>query len=124
MSELIPITVAGVMLAFLSHVFSEYDPLRCRYRRKESFFYAILVVVMVLFVGLRTGYNDTGTYQSIYEATPASGSLFEGINWEVGDNPGFHLTNRILRQLGFSTQSYLMFYAVITVSIPLWFYRK
>lgn len=124
MSELIPITVAGIVLAMLSHVFSEYDPLRNQYRRKESFFYAILVVVMVLFVGLRTGYNDTGTYQHIYEGTPAEGDLFADMNWELGENPGFHLTNRILRQLGFSTQSFLMFYAVITVSIPLWFYRK
>jgi len=124
MWELVPISVTGVVLAFLSHAFSEYDPLRCRYRRKDSFFYAILVVAMVLFVGLRTGYNDTGTYQGVYEATPNSGDLFAGINWELGKNPGFFLTNRILKQLGFSTQSFLMFYAVITVSIPLWFYRK
>ncbi len=124
MWELVPISVAGVVLAFLSHAFSEYDPLHCRYRRKDSFFYVVLVVAMVLFVGLRTGYNDTGTYQGVYEATPASGSLFEGMNWELGENPGFFLTNRILRQLGFSTQSFLMFYAVITVTVPLWFYRK
>lgn len=124
MWELVPISVAGVALAFLTHAFFEYDPLRCRYRRKDSFFFAILVVVMVLFVGLRTGYNDTGTYQYIYEGTPNRGELFAGMNWELGENPGFALTNRILRQLGFSTQSFLMFYAVITVSIPLWFYRK
>lgn len=124
MSELIPITVAGIVLSMLSHFFSEYDPIRSRYGRKDRFFYAILVVVMILFVGLRTGYNDTGTYQAVYGVTPASGSLFEGMNWELGENPGFHLTNRILRHLGFSTQSFLMFYAVITVGIHLWFYRK
>lgn len=124
MWELVPISVAGVVLAFLTHAFSEYDPLRCRYRRKDTFFYAILVIVMVLFVGLRTGYNDTGTYQGVYEATPNNGYIFADLNWELGENPGFVLTNRILRQLGFSTQSYLMFYAVITVGIPLWFYRK
>lgn len=124
MWELVPISLAGVVLAFLSHAGSEYDPLHCRYRRKDSFFYAILVVVMVLFVGLRTGYNDTGVYQHLYNTTPSSGDLLEGMNWELGENPGFFLTNRILQRLGFSTQSYLMLYAVITVAIPLWFYRK
>lgn len=124
MWELVPISVTGVVLAFLSHAFSEYDPLRCRYRRKDSFFYAILVVAMVLFVGLRTGYNDTGTYLHLYNTTPASGDLLADMNWALGENPGFFLTNRILRQLGVSPQSYLMFYAVITVAVPLWFYRK
>lgn len=124
MSELIPISVAGVVLAFLSHTFSEYDPLRCRYRRKESFFYAILVVVMVLFVGLRTGYNDTDNYEAIYNSMDPNLGLFEQLRWEVGENPLFFLTNRILLKLGFSTQSFLMFYAAIVVGLNLWFIRK
>lgn len=124
MSELIPITVAGVVLALLSHAFSEYDPLRCRYRRKESFFYAILVVVMVLFVGLRTQYNDTDNYEAIYNSMDPNLGLFDQLSWEVGDNPLFLLTNRILLKLGFSTQSFLMFYAAITVGLNLWFIRK
>lgn len=125
MSELIPITLASIILAILSHRTSEYDSLRYRYGRKEKLFFAILVVSMILFCGLRTGYNDTGTYQLIYEATPKSGDLLEGIEWlKIGDNPGFTFTNRILMRLGFSTQSFLMFYAVITVGLNLWFFRK
>jgi len=124
MWELVPISVAGVVLAFLSHAFSEYDPLHCRYRRKDSFFYAILVVVMVLFVGLRTQYNDTDNYESIYNAMDPTVELFDQLDWEIGDNPLFTITNRILLKLGFSAQSFLMFYAVLTIGLNLWFIRK
>lgn len=126
MSELIPITVAAIMFAILSHRASEYDAIRCRYGRKDRFWFSIMAVLMVLFVGLRTGYNDTGTYQLIYNSIPRNiVNLGEGIDWlKLGENPGFHFTNRVLVRLGFSTQSYLMFYAVITVGIPLWFCRK
>ena len=125
MSELIPITVFSIVLAFVSHYFSQFDPLHDRYVYKERFVFLVMAVAMVLFVGLRTGYNDTGTYQQIYNAIPEDTSLTEGIQWlKVGENPGFHFTNRVLVRLGFSTQSYLMFYAVITVGIFLWFLRK
>lgn len=124
MWELVPITVAGVVLAMLSHYFSEYDPLRCRYRRRENFFYAILVVVMVLFVGLRTQYNDTDNYESFYNAMDPELGLFEQLSWEIGENPLFALTNRILQKLGCSAQSFLLFYAAITVGLNLWFIRK
>lgn len=125
MSELIPITVVSIVLAILSHRASEYDPIRCRYGRKDHFFFALLSVAMILFCGLRTGYNDTGTYQSIYNAIPKDVDLWDGIDWlKLGENPGFMFTNRVLARLNFSTQSFLMFYAVITVGLNVWFFHK
>jgi hypothetical protein len=125
MSELIPITVAAIVLAILSHRASEYDPIRSRYGRQDRLWFGIMAVAMILFCGLRTGYNDTGTYQSIYNAIAKDVDLLEGINWlKLGENPGFSFTNHVLVRLGFSTQSFLMFYAVVTVGIYLWFLRK
>ena len=125
MSELIPISVTSVLLALLSHKTSEYDLTHYIYRRKDRFWFIVMAVAMVLFVGLRTGYNDTGTYQQIYNAIPKDVSLTDGIEWlNMGENPGFAFTNRVLVRLNFSTQSYLMFYAVVSVSIYLWFLRK
>lgn len=125
MFELIPICVVAIVLSLLSHKTSEYDLSHYCYRRKDRFWFAVMAVAMILFVGLRTGYNDTGTYQHIYNSIPKDVSLTDGIDWlKVGDNPGFEFTNRVLVRLGFSTQSYLMFYAVVTVSIFLWFLRK
>ena len=125
MSELIPITVAAIVLSILSHRASEYDPIRCRYGRQDRLWFGIMAVAMILFCGLRTGYNDTGTYQLIYNAIAKDVDLLEGINWlKLGENPGFSFTNHVLVRLGFSTQSFLMFYAVVTVGIYLWFLRK
>lgn len=125
MSELIPITLTSIVLSLLYHRASGYDPIRCRYGGKDTLFFTLLSVSLILFCGLRTGYNDTGTYQQIYNAIPENVDIWENIDWmKLGENPGFHFTNRILVRLGFSTQSYLMFYAVITVGLNLWFFRK
>ena len=125
MSELIPITVASIVLAWLSHRASVYDPIRCRYIKKDYRFYSMLAAAMILFCGLRTSYNDTWLYIHMYDTIPENINLFEGIDWlKLGDNPGFHLTNRVLKMLGFSTQSYLLFYAAITVGIFVWFIHK
>lgn len=125
MSELIPIFLVSMVLAYLSHHMSAYNPMKQNYEHKERFFLIIMTFFMVLFVGLRTDYNDTFTYRFIYEAIPEDVALFEGIDWlELGENPGFVFTNRLLVNLGFSTQSYIMFYAVITMSIYVWFIHK
>ena len=125
MYELIPITVTSIVLALLSHNHSRYDRLNFRYMRKEQLYFGIMAVAMTLFVGLRTDYNDTFTYRYIYDSIPKDVSLTEGIDWlRVGDNPGFTFTNRVMKRLGFSTQSFLMCYAGVTVGIYLWFLRK
>lgn len=125
MSELIPITVGSIVLALLSHNNSSYDYINFNYVKKDRFFFTIMAIAMILVCGLRTAYNDTGTYQLIYDSIPANVDLFEDIEWfNFGENPGFTFTNRILVRLGFSTQSFLMFYAAITLGLYLWFLRK
>ena len=66
MSELLPVVLTSMILAVLSHYTSVYDRNGMRYVRREWVFYAILMVVMVLFVGLRTRYNDTTMYTHAY----------------------------------------------------------
>lgn len=123
MSELLPVVWTSLILATLSHYASAYDRYELRYVRKERVFYAVLMVVMILFVGLRTKYNDTGAYTHAYDLMEPGG-IFEGIDWRLGNNPGFNVLNQIMVNLGVSTQSYLMVYAAITVGIYLWFIRK
>ena len=109
MSELIPITAISIVLAFLSHYSSEYDPVHNRYGRKDRLWFGIMAVLMVLFCGLRTQYNDTDNYEYIYEVIIPS---LSNISWKWGDNPAFWATNHILKKLGFSTQSFLLFYII------------
>ena len=123
MSELLPVVLTSLILAVLSHYTSVYDRNGMRYVRKEWVFYAILTVVMVLFVGLRKGYNDTYFYRHAYNLMEA-GPVLAGRNWSLSVDPGFNAVNQLLVNLGANDQTFLMFYAAITVGIYLWFIRK
>lgn len=125
MSKLIPIMIFSVAMAYLSHCSSEYYTIENKYGRKDWVFFTIMAVGMILFAGLRTGYNDTGTYLHGYKQIDPTLGVFEDINWtKIGENPGFWVTNRILVKLGAAPQTFLMVYAIATVGIYLWFVRK
>lgn len=124
MSVLYPLLFASIGLAVISHRRSSFDHMRNAYVSKDKFFYLILAVVLILFAGLRTAYNDTGTYVNGYEHISLDGGILTCIDWKIGSNPGFAMTNRTLASLGFSAQSFLLFYAAITIGIYLWFIRK
>ena len=124
MSKLLPITIISILFAWISHRLSDYDYVNKRYAYHERFWFILMTISLILFVGLRYEYNDTGTYEMMYNAIPSDINLFKDLRFDLGENPGFVLTNRILKRLNCSTQSYLMFYAIITLSIYSWFFRK
>ena len=123
MSELLPVVLTSMILAVLSHYTSVYERNGMRYVRREWVFYAALMVVMILFVGLRTNYNDTYNYRHAYNLMEA-GPVLMGRNWRLSVDPGFNVLNQIMVNLGVDVQTWLMAYAAITVGIYLWFIRK
>ena len=124
MLKLLPVVIIGLMLAYLSQYRSTNDGLLIAQNKKEVFVYLIMAVVLIMFVGLRTKYNDTYVYIADYNSTPETGNLFAGLKWTMSESTGYRILNRLLRHLHVSTQSWLMIYAVIDVGIPLWFIRK
>lgn len=111
MSKLIPVIIVCMLLAELYERNSKIDS------KNKSLFY-IIVVILVLFAGLRVRYNDTATYIDSYN------NMNQEISWLIGDNPAFQITNMILKMLGISANGFIMFYSIITLSIYLWFIRK
>lgn len=96
-----------------------------QYVYKNKLFYALLLLTMCLFIGLRKWCNDTGTYRDAYEyLVRDTGPLLQNISWAIGDSPLFQIANTILKRIGFSSQSFLMFYAFVTNGLYLWFLRK
>lgn len=125
MKELIPVTLLSLLFAALSHTTSEYDHINGKYVHKERLFYSLVTVTLILFAGLRTAYNDTWLYNSMYDQLPADIELTKDINWlKFGDNPGFVFTIRLLKRWGVSRQSYIMIFSAFTVGTNLWFIRK
>lgn len=127
MSKLLPIFIFGIILAYVSdkRAIVELDSYGDRvYRKKDKLIFFVITVILAIFVGLRTSYNDTNTYMNMYEALSPGISNLLAIDLSLGENPGFWIVNTIIKTLGFSTQSFLMFYAIVTVGIYLWFIRK
>lgn len=124
MLELLPVVVIGLVLAYLSQYRSTNDGLLIAQKKKDVFVYLILAVVLIMFVGLRTNYNDTYVYIADYKSTPESGSLFAGLKFTPSESTGYRIFNRICKHLHISTQSWLMIYSVIDVGVPVWLIRK
>lgn len=127
MSKLLPVFIFSLIMAYISDKRSLIDFNKCGdkvYRHKEKIFYILLAVVASVYVGLRISYNDTSNYQYDYETISIGMSRIASLDFSLGTNPGFNILNTILKTIGFSTQDFLMIYAVITVGIYFWFIRK
>lgn len=127
MSKLLPVFIFSLIMAYISDKRSLIDFNKFGdkvYRHKEKIFYILLAVVASVYVGLRISYNDTSNYQYDYETISIGMSRIASLDFSLGANPGFNILNTILKTIGFSTQDFLMIYAVITVGIYFWFIRK
>lgn len=126
MTEILPVFISSVILCWFSHMFSKYNPRINDYEQKEKLFYVIAGILMILFVGLRTRYNDTSNYISSYVyLVDENGTMWDKVHYNsLGSNPSFVLVRNILKQHGFSNQSFLLFFAVITWIPYLWFTKK
>lgn len=125
MTKLIPITLFAIIMAYISHRNSGYDPINCTYRRKERLYYLIMSIGLCLFAGLRINYNDTATYFHGYKDMMAMSDWYETIDWtKVGDSPGFVFTQGVMIELGCTRQDFIMLFSIFTVGTNLWFFRK
>lgn len=125
MSKLLPVVLFSLFMAVLSHKYSGYDYINGVYYRKERLFYTIMSIAMILFVGLRTYYNDTTTYLHGYNRLEVEPGWQKTIEWiKIGSNPGFVFTQSVLKELNASENTFLLVFAVFTVGTTIWFYRK
>lgn len=128
MSKLIPIIVLSMIFAFAADRSSgySYDTRGIKqYTTKNRIFFVALVLVMAVFVGLRTSGNDTQTYQQMYERIPDGIEAILSVDWtDLASAPGHQFISGCLKYIGASTQDYFMFFALISVPVYLWFIRK
>lgn len=128
MYTLLPIFIFSILMAYISDRYSsyEFDAGRVKhYIQKEKLFYVIMSIAMAVFVGLRTSGNDTATYISMYEDIPNNITAFTSIDWkDIAAAPGHQFVCALLKNMGASTQDYLMVFAVVSVTLYLWFIRK
>lgn len=124
MWKLVPVVLISLTAAFFYDRFSTKKENLSGYVYKEKILWLIPIIAMAVFAGLRTEYNDTTTYTYSYENFVKSNFDFSNISWTFGDNFGFDAFSIILKSLGFSTNGYLMVFAIITYVIYIWFIHK
>lgn len=100
------------------------SPVSIATRNKDRLCYVLIFLVLSLFIGMRTGYNDTFNYIIGYNKTQTLPELLKNFDVALGDNPGFLITNSFLKSRNISTQGYLLFYSMIAVGASLFFLRK
>lgn len=125
MFEILPLLLFSSVFAFFSHAFSTYDRNREAYIRKDVFFFICMITMLYVYAGTRIGFNDTWVYKGEYKDVSAiSFGFLKRLDWSLGSNPGYHITMAVLKSLGVSTQSEIMFFAFVTIIIIYWFIRK
>ena len=116
MFKLLPITAICLILTAFSHAASTYDPIECRYYKKDRFWYAIMAVCLILFAGLRTDYNDTGTYLEGYQKYRDGLYSYENIDWlSIGNNPGFVYVMGLMIRMNFHESAFIMCFSIFMV---------
>lgn len=117
--------MAVCMILAMAYEFNSYfDASLNVYIKKNKILVISLAIVMICFSGVRVTYNDTATYVRSYNELIVSNDIFSGISWALGDNPGFQVVNVILKWFGFSSQSFLMIYSIVTIGLYVWFVYK
>lgn len=124
MWKLVPVLVICLAVAFFSDRFSRKNERLTGYIYKEKFIWIIAIIVMAVFAGLRTGYNDTYFYTWAYQEYTNGNFDFSDVKWTFNSNFGFNAFNVILKSLGFTNNGFLMVYAFITYGIYIWFIHK
>lgn len=126
MLKLLPVFIISLVAAGFSSAFSTYDAHDYNYSKRDRVFVFILIIALSIHAGMRGGYNDTPTYRANYiESLPITDpNFFSSINWSIGENPGFYLVSGVLRAMNFSAQSFLLIFAIITLSLYVWFIHK
>ena len=127
MTELLPIFIFSMILAYLSDRSSDayIDQWgEKRYTRKDRIIFFIMALSMCVFVGLRRSYNDTYTYLQIFEGLSVENSIANQVKISLADSPLFKTIIIIIKRLGLNDQSYLMLFALFDVGVGLWFTRK
>lgn len=125
-SEVIPILFFSIIFAFFSHTFSTYDSINKKYITKDKFFYSLIVISLIIFAGLRETYNDTVVYiwEYEFENNTIEEGLFSKINYDIGSNPGFWISMGLMKTIGVDTNSFILIFSFLTLSIYCWFIHK
>ena len=109
---------------FLTIVFAYLSEPSLR-KGRRNIFYAAVIVTLVLFVGLRSGYNDTLAYiRSFDRAEPIFDFLTDPEKMNILHNPLFYGVVALLREFTDDYRYFFMLFAIVDVVLIIRFIRN
>lgn len=126
MVKLLAVFAAAMVLAYVSEVNTgtiTASGRRCRVWDDGAFL--LLVLLLSLFAGLRTNYNDTAAYIAGYRTTPTLAGFFaKADNLNPFKNPLFHFYQSFLKTVTENPQLMIFSLSVLAQSLLLGFFRR
>ena len=98
---------------------------RCWKRKINPYAFYGLLVILVLFVGLRDPFNDGYAYLRIFDQIESSMFSLREMDWSIGSAPGFHLCNVFIKTV-ISENGKVMFFlfGLFTIVPFIFVYRR
>ncbi len=128
MIKYISVVFFSVFFAKLSEQ-REREIARYKWNYKERLCYSILLCIIILFMGLRTTYNDTqtiiGGYNSI--SYPNLSEFFSRIKidkFRAFTYPGYTFVCAIMKSIGLNDHWFILLFTVFYTCTYIWFIRK
>ncbi|MBQ7298870.1 MAG: EpsG family protein [Clostridia bacterium] len=110
MNTLFVIFILSLLFAYLTErtTIGEYVVSR-RQTTQNRFFYALLLLTLILPVGLRRIYNDTGAYINGFQEAPTITELFSSGELHILQNPAFEVYTSLVRTF---TDNYSVYFLI------------
>ncbi len=118
MRNLLIVFGLSVILAYASQYYGHNYMLVAGEKKKINICIVAMAILMILFVGLRTGYNDTATYIKGFENSETLGQfLADKENLNLLHNPLFYGIQAFFKSYINNCQIFFMFWAIIDITL-------
>lgn len=93
-------------------------------KRKDHVSFLVIFLVLSLFIGLRTHYNDTYTYRMSYRAAQPFPEAWNTLSFSLADHPGFEIVKSVLKTCKATEYSFILICSLFSVFCMIWFFRR
>ena len=116
MLKLLVVFAAALVLAYISEQNTKaITASGQRYSTHKDWAYVLLVIILVLFAGLRTSYNDTGNYIRGFQTSSSLADFFANPdNLNPFKNPLFQFSQRLIKAYTDNSQVWLFLTAMFS----------
>ncbi len=121
MKTLLPVLIGAVIFAYLTEYTTEGVYGKDKQTPRNRLYFAILIIILALPIGLRRIYNDTGAYITGFNEAWSILDFLRSGNLSLVDNPAFRIYTSLVRTF---TDNYSIYFMIAAVFVQWAFVRS